>query len=166
LKTRRTQILVAASIVSLSLLGNPENLSADAPAESGHSHLGLFVGAGTEDSGSATHSARAAGLVYEYKPGNGWDLGGVLELLEAHNHTNTVAVLVAGYTFANGVRLFGGPGYEFKDDPRKDKWLLRAGLGYEFHLSDRWTLSPEAYVDVLDNSDAVWIAGLVLGYGF
>jgi len=110
------------------MLGAPTYLYADSAADSAHSHLGPFVGAGREDTGSATHSANAAGLVYEYKLGNGWDFGGVLELLEAHTHTNTVAVLVVGYTFANGIRLFGGPGYEFKDNPSKDKWLLRAGV--------------------------------------
>lgn len=163
---RNSRSCIFALIISLGLLGAPTSLVADAAVESGHGHLGVFLGAGKEDTESATHTARAAGLVYEYKLGNGWDFGGVLERLDVHNHTNTVAVLVAGFSFSNGIRLFGGPGYEFKGDPRKDKWLLRAGLGYEFHLSDRWTLSPEAYVDVLDNSDAVWIAGLVLGYGF
>ena len=154
------------SVLFLGLLSGAPTLGADGGGHSGHSHLGLFVGAGEEEFGNFAFNAKAAGLVYEYKFGNGWDFGGVLERLDVQGNASTVAVLATGYSFSTGIRLFGGPGYDFKSGPAKDVWLFRTGLSYEFHLDKKWSLAPEAYVDFIDNGAKVWIGGVVLGYAF
>jgi hypothetical protein len=50
--------------------------------------------------------------------------------------------------------------------PKKDKWALRLGVGYIFHVSERWSLSPEIFLDLIETGENTWIAGLALGYGF
>ena len=57
-----------------------------------------------------------------------------------------------------------GPGYEFTD--KKDKFLVRIGAGYEFHLRGNWSIAPEFVFDYIENHTTVWMAGLALGYQF
>ena len=153
-------------VVCFGLLSAVSSFGAESGGHSGHPHLGVFVGAGEEKFGDFTLNAKAIGLVYEYKFGNGWDIGGVLERLEVFNQTSTVAVVVAGHSFSTGIRLFGGPGYDFRSSPAEDVWLFRTGISYEFHLNKRWTLAPEAYVDFIENGAEVRMLGVVLGYAF
>ena len=161
--SKRVSLLIGVLFVGC--FSAPSSWGAEGEGHSGHGHLGLFVGVGEGDSGSSTNSAKAAGLVYEYKFGNGWDLGGAVEGLDVHGHSSTIGVVEAGYTLANGFRLFGGPGFELKSNPAHDKWLMRAGVNYEFHINDKWTLAPEVYFDAIENGASVWMVGFVLGYG-
>jgi len=134
--------------------------------ESGHSHLALFLGAGKEEVGDHRESAEAVGITYEYRFPSRWDFGAALERLEVGGHANTVAVIPAGYHFSNGLRLFAGPGYVFASDPGEDRWLFRAGISYEIHIGERWTISPEVFNDFLEGGGDTWIAGLAIGRGF
>ena len=135
-------------------------------SESGHSHLALFLGAGEEDVKGHRDTAEAVGIVYEYRFRSGWDAGAALERLEVGGHANTVAVIPAGYHFSNGLRLFAGPGHVFARGPAKDKWLFRAGISYEIHISEHWTIAPEIFNDFLEGGGDTWIAGLAIGHGF
>ncbi len=155
-----------SSVLCFGLLSAIPSFGAESGEHSGHPHLGVFVGAGKEVFGNFSLDAKAVGLVYEYKFGNGWDLGGVLERLEVNDQTSTVAVVVAGHSFSTGIRLFAGPGYDFRSSPFEDVWLFRTGISYEFHLNKRWTLAPEAYIDFIENGAEVRMLGVVLGYAF
>ena len=62
------------------------------------------------------------------------------------------------------LRLFAGPGYEFTD--KKDKLLVRVGLGYEFQFNDHWRLAPEFMIDYVEKDTTIWLAGLALIYQF
>ena len=42
---------------------------------------------------------------------------------------------------------------------------IRAGVAYEFMLSDRWIMMPEVDVDFVDGEEA-FVFGLVFGFGF
>jgi len=135
-------------------------------SESGHSHLAVFLGAGEEDIGGHREGANAIGIVYEYRFRSGWDVGVALERLEVDGHANTIALIPAGYHFSNGLRLFAAPGYLVASGSAKDKWLFRAGISYEIHISERWTMAPEVFKDFLEGGGDAWIAGVAIGYGF
>jgi len=135
-------------------------------SESGHSHLALFLGAGKEEVGDHRESAEAVGIIYEYRFPSRWGVGAALERLEVGAHANTVAVVAAGYHFSSGLRLFAGPGHVFASDSGEDRWLFRAGIGYEIHIGERWTIAPEVFTDLLESGGDTWIAGLALGLGF
>ena len=135
-------------------------------SESGHSHLAVFLGAGEEDIGGHQESAKAIGIIDEYRFRSGWDVGAALERLEVGGHANTIALIPAGYHFSNGLRLFAAPGHLFASGSAKDKWLFRAGISYEIHISERWTMAPEVFKDFLEGGGDAWIAGVAIGYGF
>jgi len=135
-------------------------------SESGHSHLAVFLGAGEEDIGGHQESAKAVGIVYEHRFSSGWDIGAALERLELDGHANTIALIPGGYHFSNGLRLFVAPGYQFASGSAKDKWLFRAGISYEIHISERRTMAPEVFKDFLEGGGDTWISGVAIGYGF
>ena len=64
---------------------------------------------------------------------------------------------------ADGV-FFRGPGYEFTE--KKDKFLIRAGVGYKFHLGGQWSLHPELMGDFIEGGIITWIGGIAIGYEF
>ena len=163
-------------LLSLGRVAVPAAHAAEQPAdsahsesghsESGHSHLAAFLGAGEEDIEGHQASAKAIGIIYEYRFPSGWDIGAVLERLEVDGHENTIALIPAGYHFSNGLRLFAAPGYLVASGSAKDKWLFRAGISYEIHISERWTMAPEVFKEFLEGGGDAWIAGVAIGYGF
>ena len=163
-------------LLSLGLVAVPAAHAAEKPAgsghsdsahnESGHSHLAVFLGAGEEDIEGHQESAKAIGIVYEYRFPSGWDIGAALERLELDGHANTIALIPGGYHFSNGLRLLVAPGYQFASGSAKDKWLFRAGISYEIHISERWTMAPEVFKEFLQGGGDTWMAGVAIGYGF
>jgi hypothetical protein len=45
------------------------------------------------------------------------------------------------------------------------EFLFRAGVAYEFELSERWAVIPEVNVDFVDGEEA-FVFGLSFGFGF
>lgn len=113
----------------------------DGHGAAGHKHLAMFVGAGKEETPGHKHDATAIGFEFEYRLNDDWGVGAVVESLDVEHRGNVVLVVPFSYHFS-GFRAFAGPGYEIKQNIRKDKWLLRLGLGYEFHLNEHWTVAP------------------------
>ena len=60
--------------------------------------------------------------------------------------------------------MLAGPGLE-DSEFGSDKFMVRVGIAWEGELSGRWTWSPEVIVDILENGDTVYIAGIAVGYG-
>lgn len=75
-------------------------------------------------------------------------------------------VIAAGRHFSNGLRLFAAPGYLLASGSAKDKWLFRAGISYEIHISERWTIAPEVFNDFLEGGGDTRVAGVAIGCGF
>ena len=61
-----------------------------------------------------------------------------------------------------GLKLIAGAGYEFK---RKEDPLLRAGVGYDFHLGEHLTVGPYVTADFVSWETNINYT-LALGWGF
>jgi hypothetical protein len=53
---------------------------------------------------------------------------------------------------------------EFEED--EASFFFRAGVGYDFELSSRWSLAPEFNVDFIEGGDTKLVYGLSLSYSF
>ena len=131
----------------------------------GHQHIAVAIGIGKEETPDEQKNASAIGLEYEYRLSDAWGIGAVLEYLDVEYRGNVVTVIPVSYHVGD-FRVFAGPGYEFKENERKDKGLIRVGIGYEIHLDEHWSLAPEAFVDMLEGDGDTWLIGVALGYGF
>lgn len=154
-------------IVALSLFAPLAAFSADADSKAGHKHVTLFLGAGQENKPGKNTDAYAAGLEYQYRIDDHWGIGVIGEYLDVDFRGNVVVVVPVSYMpFGGDFRLFAGPGYEFKQNIRKDKWLIRLGTGYDIRLDEHWSIAPEAMIDYLDGYGSTWLVGVAIGYRF
>lgn len=151
---------VSAVFLTLIALAAPTATAADHPH-----HIALFAGYATESKPPKDDvNGFALGLEYVYRFHSSWGIGGVIEGLGQDTIRNVLVVVPVSWHPVAGLRLVAGPGMEFT--PKKDKWALRIGAGYNFHLSDHWSLSPELFLDLIETGENTWVAGLALGYGF
>lgn len=128
-------------------------------------HLALFLGMGFETKeGHEDEEGFAIGLEYEYRFHESWGFGGVIEGLGQGAVRNVVLAAPVSFHPGGAWRLFTGPGVEFT--PKKDKFLLRLGAGYEFDLGGHWSLAPEVLVDLIETGAETWLFGLAIGYHF
>ena len=44
-------------------------------------------------------------------------------------------------------------------------FLVRLGVGYDFHLGEKFGLAPQVNLDFVNNEE-VWVYGVALTYGF
>ena len=159
-RTDRLSLIAFVFVFAAALL-TPAAEAADLP----HHHLALFAGLGTESKeGRQDERGFALGLEWELRFSEKWGVGAVFELLGQDTVRNALFVVPVSFHPGGGWRLIAGPGIEFT--PKKDKFAFRLGGGYEFHLSEHWTLSPEVFLDLIETGENTWIAGLALGYGF
>ncbi len=128
-------------------------------------HLGVFAGAGIEKEHGHSESGYALGLEYEFRFNERWGLGVDLERLfgDETDRSEVVAMPLSFHPNEHW-RLFLGPGYEFHG--KKDKFLLRTGVAYEWELNNGWSLSPEIIADFLDGGAKTYVAGIAIGHGF
>ncbi len=127
---------VLALALSINLLATKQAPAADDHHDmTGHKHIALFLGTGEEfEDADHWHEAEALGLEFEYRLSNSVGVGAVIEHLNITNRGNTVIVAPFSYHIGKGFRAFAGPGYEFKNSTLESKFLLRVGIGYEFHI--------------------------------
>ena len=157
---RRFTLNICAALIAAAMLAPAAATAADLP----HYHLSLFAGFGTESkAGSHDENGFALGIEWELRFSEKWGVGAVLEGLGQDTIRDYLVVVPVSFHPGGGWRLVAGPGMEFT--PKKDKWALRLGVGYEFHISEHWTLAPEAFLDLIETGENTWIAGLALGYG-
>ena len=137
-----------------------------AAADLPHHHLAGFLGGGAETTrgGREREIGIAAGIQYEYRFHQQWGVGGLFELLGQDTLRNAIVAVPVSWHPSNNWRLFVGPGYEFTD--KKDKALLRVGVGYEIHVNDRWTVAPEIFADFIDDGARTLVGGVAFGYQF
>jgi hypothetical protein len=154
-------------ILVVLLCSGPMTARAVHPGEGGHSrhHVALFFGAGVETKRDGhDESAFAIGGVYEYRFHEKWGVGAAVEGLGSDTIRDAVIALPISFHPSGGWRLFAGPGVEFTD--HADKALVRVGAGYEFHLHERWSITPEIVGDFISGGAQTWLLGVGIGYGF
>ncbi len=130
-----------------------------------HHHLALFIGGGIEKEHGHSESGYALGLEYEMRFQAKWGIGVDVEKLFG-NETDRSEVVALPLSFHPNEhwRLFLGPGYEFHD--KKDKFLVRTGIAYEWELKNGWSISPEFIADFLDGGAKTYVAGIAIGHEF
>lgn len=131
-----------------------------------HHHVAGFLGAGleTKRDGREKEIGIALGLEYEYRFDPRWGVGGIFEALGKDTLRDVVVVVPFSFHPGGPWRVFFGPGYEFTE--KKDKALLRVGVGYEFHLDEHWTIAPELLGDFISGGAVTVLGGIAIGYGF
>ena len=106
----------------------------------------------------------AIGVEYGYRFSQKWGIGAVFETLGEDVVRDTALVAPVSFHPGAGWRLFAGPGVEFTD--KHNDWMFRWGAGYEFELTDNWTLAPEFVYDVIESGKRTYVLALALGYAF
>ncbi|TNF88773.1 MAG: hypothetical protein EP301_04265 [Gammaproteobacteria bacterium] len=137
------------------------------PADSDHGsnhHLALLIGLAYEEKADGHHEdGNMTGVEYIYHLNHHWGLGAAVEMEvfgDDHERNGILAVPVSH--FRGNWRFFAGPGVELRRDDETE-FMFRLGAGYEFHLSKRLTLSPEAMVDFVENGTNVYVVSLAFG---
>jgi len=157
---------VGAVLLMLGFFGSAANASDEEQRhEYPHHHLAFFVGGGFErDSHGHEENGYALGVVYELKFQEKWGIGAALEELSGDDiHRSWAAAIPLSYHPNEKWRFFAGPGLE---TGKKDKFLMRVGMGYEFSLNERWSASPEFLVDLVEGGAKTYLLGIAIGYGF
>ena len=130
-----------------------------------HHHLALFAGLGAETKrDTPDENGFAIGLVYEYRFHKHWGIGIAVDALGQDTFRDASLVVPVSLHPIGNWRVFTGPGVEFTD--KKDKFIYRLGVGYEFPLGGHWSLAPEVLADFVDGGGIIYIGGLALGYEF
>ena len=146
------------------LLAAPAARAADEEDHLPHHHIALFLGGGVETKRGNQEEGFAVGLDYAVKFRKHWGVGIVAEGLGQDTVRDYILLPHASYYFGSAWRVFAGGGVEFTK--KKDKGVLRLGLGYEFPLAGHWTLAPELYTDFIEGGAVTYVGGVSLGYGF
>jgi hypothetical protein len=152
--------VAASTILLISSVAN-----ADQTEHFPRHHLAFFVCGGIEKEHGHSESGYALGLEYEFRFNAKWGLGIDLEKLFG-NETDRSGIVALPLSFhpSENWRFFLGPGYESHD--KKDKFLIRTGIAYEWELKNGWSLSPEFIADFLDGGAKTYVAGIAIGHGF
>jgi len=131
----------------------------------------LFLGGVTETSESAT--GFGAGLGYVRRLSSLWGLGVAGELSTTDVGRAWLLNVPIYFYPAGGLGLKAGPVLEGSDEASEDgedseratNFGVRFGAAWEFEVGERFTLSPEVNLDLVDGS-VTWVYGLSFGVGF
>jgi hypothetical protein len=121
-------------------------------------HMGLLLGNTQE----GHENGFTIGADYEYRLTKLVGLGGVAEYIGGDFDSFVLSGLFFIHPY-RGLRFVLGPGFENRDSD--NKFFLRAGVGYRFHVGDAWTIAPELNVDFFERDEAL-VYGVSIGRGF
>jgi hypothetical protein len=130
-----------------------------------HNHIALFAGIGFENDGNDhEESGTVLGLEYELQYHEKWGIGFDIEKLYGDDTKRSwVAVFPFSYHPNEQWRFFAGPGIESGDH---DKFLMRFGVGYEIPFAEKWIVSPEFLLDMVEGGAVTAVLGVSIGFGF
>jgi len=132
----------------------------------------LFVGFVTETDESAT--GPGFGIEYQRQISSRWYLGvEAIELSTNDVSRSWLVVVPAYFSPLGGLGLKAGPGLEGSSEEPEDggesetttQFAVRVGAGWEFELGERFTLTPEANLDLVGGS-ATLVYGVSFGLRF
>jgi hypothetical protein len=131
-------------------------------------HAALFLA--NTYSTSEDKSALSIGLDYEYRIsllfGTGLMYDYATPSLDMH-----VFVVPLYYHPGGDWRMFAGPGVESSSHTdhghtsHEEKFLVRVGMMYSWHFTDRYSLTPTFEIDIVDGHQS-YILGVGLGAAF
>jgi len=134
--------------------------------ETGHAHhhnmIEVFMGGTYEDGEHGSENGFSVGLVFERRLNEFMGVGIFGEYTGGDFDMWVVGVPLFIHPY-KGLRFLLAPGNEHKD--HEDEFLFRAGIGYEFEVSEQWVIVPELNVDFVDGEE-VYVYGVSFGYGF
>ncbi len=131
----------------------------------------VFLGGVTETDDWAT--GFGAGLGYGRRLSSSWGVGVAGELSTTDVERAWLLNVPVYFYPAGGLGLKAGPVLEGSDEASEDgedseratNFGVRFGAAWEFEVGERFTLSPEVNLDVVDGS-TTWVYGLSFGYRF
>lgn len=131
----------------------------------GHSfhqhHLALFVGNTQED---FEEHGFSIGADYEYRFHRLIGLGGIVEYAGGEfDHWLGLASMF--FHPSEHWQIILAPGIEIKEGKHEREFILRTGVGYQFHLGENFTIAPEFLVDFSEEETLV-VYGISFGFGF
>ncbi len=151
--------LTGTAFVALCLTAGPA--AADEEFQ-GPNIVEFFLGSTRADHRGANENALAVGAQYRYAFSEGFSFG---VLGEYSRDPFDAWILGAPAVFSPGNSAWqftAMPGIEFEG--RDQKFLFRAGVGYEFEMPG-YLLKPEINVDWVDGNTAI-VGGLSIGFRF
>jgi hypothetical protein len=159
-------------LLVLSWVAAPLMAQESTEAEQEHRNaVELFIGGVTETDESAT--GLGVGLGYVRHLSTMWGLGVSGELSSTDVSRDWVIIIPAYFYPTGGLVLWAGPVIEGSEDVPEDggdserstTLGVRLGTAWEFEVGERFTLSPEVNLDLIDGS-VTWVYGLSFGVGF
>ena len=131
-------------------------------AEDGHhpNHMAVATGAARYKNDWSAY----IGIDYIRSRPDGWGVGGFYEEVDGDFDLQVIGLLFSK-NFHNGWKFNFGPGLERKI--KKDKYLavFRSQVGYDWH-SGQWSWGPQLTLDLIEDGNSTWYAGISLGYGW
>jgi hypothetical protein len=140
--------------------------------------VAVFVG-GTDEHGHDTEITW--GLDYKRRITERWAVGAFFDYAGGELRNAVLAPMVAFWPGFGNLQLLAAAGVEFHEgrgggghqksgegggtDKDATYFLVRLGVGYDFHLGESFGLVPTVNLDFVNN-EKVWVYGLAVTYGF
>jgi hypothetical protein len=140
--------------------------------------VAVFLG-GTDEHGHGTEITW--GLDYKRRIAERWAVGALFDYAGGELRNAVLAPMVAFWPGLGNLQFLAAVGVEFHqgrggDDHQKSGeageadqdatyFLIRIGVGYDFHLGESFGLVPVVNLDFVNN-EKVWVYGLAFTYGW
>ena len=124
-------------------------------------HLSLFVGNTQEGFSDFGFSI---GVDYEYRFNWLFGLGGTVEYAGG-DFEHWLALVQMVFHPSENWGIIIAPGTEIKKGEHERDFIFRVGVGYQFHLSETFTIAPVFDIDFSDGETLV-VYGVQFGFGF
>ena len=126
----------------------------------GHHHVAVGTGAVWLKSKSSVY----LGVDYIYSWNERWGAGAYYEEVSG-DFDLQVWGLLFNRKFGDGWKFNFGPGIERKIKKDKTLLLFRTQLGYDWHKG-HWSFGPVVTVDLIEDGNTTYYAGVAVGYGW
>jgi len=150
-------------------------------AHHGRAHINevaVFLGA-TDEKGHDTEGTW--GFDYKRRIAERWAAGLIFDYAGGDLRNAILAPSISFWPGLGNLQLLGAAGVEFHKgrsggghekadhdggtDSDETYFLVRLGVGYDFHIGESFGLAPQVNLDFVNNEE-VWVYGVAVTYGF
>ena len=146
-------------------LSNAEEMHEGAAHSFNRHHTAVIISNTQNDHGE---HGLTVGVDYVYRFNSLLGLGGLVEYAGGDFGHLVIAVPLFISPYKNWTFVLA-PGTEVyndeETDAKKRQWLARVGISHQFHIGERYSISPEFNVDVSEH-ETLYVYGLAFGYGW